>query len=118
MKIQGLLLLIQLAVPYEAPHNYHPLWLDVASCVGYNITESELDAVQFYQVAESTFIAKGAVGQIAYAYVERNEIYVARGYKHNHEIISHEMLHFVLYWRKDEYDGRHLSKYRKCVKVE
>lgn len=118
MKIQALLLLMQLAVPYEAPPNYHSLWLDVAACAGYNITESELNAIQFYQVNAPTFIAKGVAGQIAYAYVERNEIYVAREYKHDHEKISHEMLHFVLYWRKEDYDGGHPLNYRKCVKLE
>lgn len=111
-------MLIQLAVPYEAPSNYSPLWLDVAGCIGYSTTESALDSIQFYQVNAPTFIAKGVAGRIAYAYVERNEIYVARGYKHDHEIISHEMLHFILYWRDEDYDGSHSPNYRKCVKVE
>jgi hypothetical protein len=109
---------MQLVVPYEAPPNYHSLWLDVAACAEYNTTESALNTIQFYQINAPTFMAKGVAGRIAYAYVERNEIYVVREYKQDLEVISHEMLHFVLYWRDEEYDGGHPLKYRKCVKLE
>jgi len=107
ISIALLLVMTQLAEPYEKPDQYYEWWQEVAQCSGYEVTEAELDSIDFWHVNAPSFIAKGIPGFTGYAYVKLNEIYVIRALKNDKEVIKHEMLHFILWWRKEGYEGGH-----------
>ena len=108
-------MMMQWAEPYEKPDQYYEWWREVAECSGYEVTEAELDSIEFWHVNASTFPAKGISGFIGYAYVEYNQIFVVRAYKNDKKVIKHEMLHFILWWKREGYRGGHwFEEYIRC----
>ena len=118
MKVLLLLAMLQLAEPYETPEKYYAWWNDVIECSGYDVSEAALDSIEFWHVNRSSFIADGHPGHVGYAYVKENEIFVIRALKNDEVTIKHEMLHFILWWRKEGYEGGHPEEFEICNLLE
>lgn len=110
--------MLQLTTPYverfDAPEKFYGWWDEITTCSALEVPSQALDSIQFWSVNDSSFIVEGITGYTAYAYVYDNEIFVTKERKDDAWTIKHEMLHFILYWKKEGYTGGHPWQFKWC----